>query len=328
MKLGTSALRMALAAVLSAGLSLPALADEKIELTFSTANGENTPVAIAMKDIFDEKVSDYFDFKPYWFSSLVKQGADLVALQRGNIQMAFMPIPELASQVPEFGILGAAYVVRDREHLASIWESDVGDELKQLASDRMGIHLIQPYYYGTRQVNLRGDKRITTPEDMRGIKLRMPGGDAWQFLGKAIGANPIPIAYNELYTALQTGVIDGQENPLPNDKAAKLYEVTDQIVLTGHYTAFSILAVSDEFWDSLTEDQQRVLETATRETFAVSDLDYATQEVELIDFFKAEGLEVYTPDVAAFQAYAQKLYLESEFSDSWIDGMLDRINAL
>ena len=89
-------------------------------------------------------------------------------------------------------------------------------QLKKMAEDQLGIHILGPTYFGARQVGLKPDKKINTPADMAGIKLRMPGGDAWQFLGQALGANPTPMAYAEVYTGLQTGAIDGQDNPLPN----------------------------------------------------------------------------------------------------------------
>ena len=114
-----------------------------------------------------------------------------------------------------------------------------------------------------------------TPADMSGIKLRMPGGESWQFLGKAIGANPVPIAYPEVYTALQTGVIDGQDNPLPNDKAMKFYEVTDQIVLTGHNVGFGMLIMSADRFDSLSEEQQQTLRDAAEKAFTWSNAHFS-----------------------------------------------------
>ena len=133
-----------------------------------------------------------------------------------------------------------------------------------MAEDQLGIHIIAPIYFGTRQVNLKPDKTINTPADMSGIKLRMPGGDAWQFLGKALGANPTPMAYAEVYTGLQTGAIDGQDNPLPNDYNMKFYEVTSQIVLTSHLVGFDVFAVSKKTWDLLSAAQQQELTTQVK----------------------------------------------------------------
>ena len=125
---------------------------------------------------------------------------------------------DIANQIPAWSILTAGYLFRDADHLKKVFESDVGKELIKLAEDQLGIHILGPIYFGVRQVGLKPDKKINTPADLAGIKLRMPGGDAWQFLGTALGANPTPMAYAEVYTGLQTGAIDGQDNPLPTSR--------------------------------------------------------------------------------------------------------------
>ena len=119
-------------------------------------------------------------------------------------------------------------------------------------------------YLGRRQLNLRSDKKIKTPADLAGVKLRMPGTDAWQFLGKALGANPVPMAFTEVYTALQTGAIDGQDNPLPTDKDMKFYEVTKQIVPDQPPGRPELLAFSKKVWDRLTPDQQATVQKGGR----------------------------------------------------------------
>ena len=146
--------------------------------------------------------------------------------------------------------LTSAYLFRDAAHLKTFFDSESGAEMKKMAEDQLGIHILGPTYFGTRQVGLKPDKKINTPADMAGIKLRMPGGDAWQFLGTALGANPTPMAYAEVYTGLQTGAIDGQDNPLPNVENMKFYEVMSQIVLTSHLVGFDILTVSAKVWNA------------------------------------------------------------------------------
>jgi len=183
-------------------------------------------------------------------------------------------------------------------------------------------------YFGTRQLNLRGDMTINTPADMAGVNLRMPGTDAWQFLGKALGANPTPMAFTEVYTGLQTGAIDGQDNPMPTDKDKKFYEVTDQIVLTGHLVDMNFLAFSKSVWDDLTPDQQATVMQAAKDASASITASIIENEAQLVAFFEGEGLRVYTPDVASFRERAQKMYLESDFSKDWPEGLLDRINAV
>jgi len=318
----------ALSAAAVIGLAAGAVAQDRIELIFSDVNPADVPRSKAMTEIFAQEIGDDFDFKPYFGATLMKQGTELVGLQRGNIQMAGLPPSDLAQQAPEFDILGAAYVVRDQEHLKKIFDSEVGDQLKQIAREKLGVEILGTFYYGTRHVNLRGDKEVQTPQDMQGVKLRMPGGESWQFLGRSLGANPVPIPYTELYTALQSGVVDGQDNPLPNNRAMKFHEVTDQIVLTGHNVGFGMLLIASSVWDELTEEQQQRLQAAADKATEWSDQQYLDQEAELVEFFKGEGLEVYTPDVQAFQDHAQEMYLNSPLSQSWPEGMLEAINAL
>jgi TRAP-type C4-dicarboxylate transport system substrate-binding protein len=136
------------------------------------------------------------------------------------------------------------------------------------------------------------------------------------------------MAYTEVYTGLQTGAIDGQDNPLPNDFNMKFYEVTSQIVLTSHLVGYDLLSVSGDVWDAMSADEQAAFEAAADAAIAWSTAQHLAREAELIEFFKGEGLAVYEPDVDAFRTHAQQLYLESDFAKDWPEGMLDRINAL
>ena len=314
----------ALSLVGAAGLAMA----EPIKLRFADSTTADAPRSQALVNIFAKEMGADFVFEPYFGSTLYKQGTEIVAVQRGNLEMALMPPSDFAKQVPAFGILTAAYLVRDAKHLKAIFDSEIGDEFKKLARDEIGVVVLAPAYYGTRHVNLKGDKKVTKPEDLAGVKLRMPGGEAWQFLGESIGANPIAMDYAEVYTGLQTGAIDGQDNPLPNDRLMKFHEVTDQIVLTGHNVGFGLLLINADLFDKLTPEQQKKMQEAADAAFAWSDAEYVKQEAELVEFFKGEGLDVYTPDVQAFREYSNKKYLESPLSKDWPAGMIDRINAL
>lgn len=301
---------------------------EAIKLRFADSTTADAPRSVALVEIFARELGDSFVFEPYFGSTLYKQGTEIVAVQRGNLEMALMPPSDFAKQVPAFSILTAAYLVRDAAHLKAIFDSPVGDEFKKMARDEMGVVVLAPAYYGTRHVNLKGDRKITKPEDLAGVKLRMPGGEAWQFLGESIGANPVAMDYAEVYTGLQTGAIDAQDNPLPNNKLMKFHEVTDQIVLTGHNVGFGLLLVNADLFDRLTPEQQARMQAAADKAFAWSDAEYVKQEAELIEFFKQAGLDVYEPDVEAFRAFSNRKYLESPLSADWPEGMLDKINAL
>jgi len=320
------ALASGFAATAALALAGGALAQDKPTLRLSSVVSDNDIRAEAFAEIADA-VKDQIDLQVFNGATLVKQGAEMTSIQRGNLEMGLIAPQSIAEQIPEWSIVTSAYLFDDAAHLNAVFNSDVGTQLKDLAEAK-GIHVLAPVYFGTRQVNLAPEKEVMKPEDLNGVTLRMPGGDAWQFLGEAIGANPTPLAYAEVYTALQTGAIDGQDNPLPNDYNMKFYEVTKQIVLTGHLIGFDVLAIGTDTWASLSPEQQQALQAAVDAAVAKSTERHLAREAELVDFFKGEGLKVYEPDRAAFRAYAQKKYMESDFAASWPAGMLDAINAL
>ncbi len=313
--------------LIAAAAPLPAFAQNKPKLRFSAVFSEQDIRAEMMK-MFAEEIEGDFAFEGYYGGTLFKQGTELVALQRGNLEMGNIAPQDISKQVPAWSVVTSAYLFRDAAHLAKFFASEPGMEMKKTAEDQLGIHILGPTYFGTRQVGLKPTKKINTPADMAGIKLRMPNGDAWQFLGTALGANPVPMAYAEVYTGLQTGAIDGQDNPLPNVENMKFYEVMSQIVLTSHLVGFDILTVSGKVWSEMSPEQQAKFQAAADKAINFSTEKHLAREKELVDLFKSKGLKIYTPDVAAFRKYAQEKYLASDLAKDWPEGMVDKINAL
>jgi len=323
---------IAISALLPVALSLGMLdrleAADPIQLRMSTPATETDFRSQGLANQFASAVSEFASYEPHYNDSLFKQGTELVAIARGNLEMSITSAQELAKLIPEWSIFTAGYLMRDAAHQRAVFESDVGKEMFQLAEDKLGVKLLTVVYFGTRQLNLRIDKKIDTPEDLEGVNLRMPGTDAWQFLGTALGANPTPMAFTEVYTGLQTGAIDGQDNPLPTDKDKKFYEVTKQIVLTGHLADMNFFAFSKEVWDKMDADQQAAVLKGANDAAQWTSEQIIANEESLVQFFKDEGLDVYSPNVDAFRTRVQAMYLESDFSKDWPEGMLDRINAL
>lgn len=317
-----------LAALAISMLSTASFAQDKVELIYSDTVAESDIRSELLRTEFGGCLGDGFDFKPYFGATLFKQGTELTAMQRGNLDMAGLAIYDFQNQVPATGILGAAYLYRDYDHLRAVTHSDVLNELWGEVESATGVKVLANPYIGTRHVNLRGDKKIMTPEDMAGVKLRMPGGEGWQFVGEALGANPTPMAFTEVYTGLQTGAIDGQDNPLPADKSMKFYEVTDQIVLTGHLIANNQFSISMSKWDSMNAEQQAKVQECAFNFEAALDKETLAQEAVLVDFFKGEGLDVYEPNKTAFRDHVLDMYVNSDFSKDWPASLLDKINAL
>ena len=319
--------------VLAAGASMLALgalthahAQAKTKLRFSSAFTEQDLRADAYKS-FATAIKDGYDFEPYWGNTLFKQGTELIAMQRGNLEMVNLAPADISKQIPAWSLMTSAYLFRDYDHLNKTFKSDVGQEFIKMARDQLGIEVIRPVYFGARHVNLKPDRTIRTPADLAGIKLRMPPGEFWQFLGESIGANPTPVAFAELYTALQSGAVDGQDNPLVTAKTMKFHEVTSQFILTSHVIGYDMLAVSKKAWTGLKPEQQAKFRAEADKIFDANAAKYDAQQQEAIEFFKKEGKQVYEPDQNAFRTFAQKRYLD-KYASEWPKGAIERINAV
>jgi len=314
-------------AALAASAALPAWGQAKPTLRFAAVFSDKD-IRANMLQMFAKEVEGDFKVDLFLNASLFKQGTELVALQRDNLELGNIAPQDISKQIAAWSILTSAYLFRDANHLAAFWSSDLGTQYKRQAEEQVRIKILGPTFFGTRQVGLKPNKKINTPADLAGIKLRMPPGDAWQLLGRALGANPTPMAYAEVYTGLQTGAIDGQDNPLPNVQNMKFYEVMSQIVLTSHLVGYDLLAVNLKTWNGMSPARQKAFQAAADKAIAWSTAEHLKREAELADGFRKQGLQVYAPDQSAFRAHAQKVYLASEEAKEWPKGMLEKINAL
>ena len=314
-------------AALAAAGALPAWAQAKPTIRFAAVFSDKD-IRAGMVQMLAKDIEGDFKLEPFYNGTLFKQGTELVALQRDNLEMGNIAPQDISKQIPAWSILTSAYLFRDANHLNAFFASELGAQMKKTVEDQLKVKILGPTFFGTRQVGLKPKKKITTPADMAGIKLRMPPGEAWQLLGRSIGANPTPMAYAEVYTGLQTGAIDGQDNPLPNVQNMKFYETMSQIVLTSHLVGYDLLTVNLKTWNSMSPAKQRAFQTAADKAIAWSASEHLKREAELADGFKKQGLEVYAPDVKSFRDYAQKIYLASDEAKDWPKGMIEKINAM
>lgn len=314
-------------AVAAAVIAPLAAVAQPVTLRFATG-ASATDVRAEGFNAFADAVKEFATFEPHYNATLFQAGTELTAIQRGNLEMAIASPQDIAKQIPAFSVFTAGYLIRDPHHLIAVFDSNIGDEMYKLVEDQMGFKVLTVIYGGTRQLNLRGDRKVMVPADLTGVKLRMPGTETWQFLGNALGASATPMALGEVYTGLQTGSIDGQDNPLPTVRDSKFYEVTDQIVLTSHTVGMDFFVISKKVFNALTPEQQQTMVDAAQNAFTAVREKQIALEGELADFFRAEGLEVYEPDVDTFRAHVQKAYLESPYAADWPAGLVDRINAV
>lgn len=326
--------RSALASFAALGLAASVAttaAAENVTITMATSGSETDARSVALANVFAPMVAGFADYQPGYNGTLFAQGSELEAIAAGNLTMSITSAQELAQFFPEFSIFATGYVHQDAAHQVRVFNDPLMDPFKQKVEDELGVKLLSVMYLGRRHVNLRQTREeldVQTPADLAGVNLRMPGTDAWQFLGKALGAAPTPLAFTEVYTALSSGAIDGQDNPLPTVVDKKFYEVTKQIALTAHLVDLNYIAFSKATWDAMTPDQQLTVQRAADAAASWGRLKQLDMENSLADYIRSQDVEIYTPDLAAFRSHVQAQYVGSEAASAWPAGVLDKINAL
>jgi tripartite ATP-independent transporter DctP family solute receptor len=295
--------------------------DEVIKLTLALANPASDPWAQGLAKFADElkrlsggtmEVDCYFGGQLYGASNL------LSAIKAGKVDFAGYSMGS-QPEVPYLGMFQAAYLFRDAQHAQDFYASAVGQEIFDDIEDKIGVRILGTAYVGTREVSLaKKIPDVRTPEDLNGITLRMPGGASWAALAGALGANPVPISLNEVFMALKTGVVDGQDNALPTTKSNSFDEVIDQLVLTDHVVWNLHLACNAERWNSFTEQQKEWILEATKIGCDFTTETFLETEQTLREEFAANGIRIVTPDKDAFIEYADNFYkTKTNVSDTW-----------
>ena len=310
-------------------LTAPALA-QKTVLRFSTAAPPADFLSRSMQQFKAEleKSAPEFDVQLHYASSLFRQGTEVPAMQRGNLEMSTMTTFEVAQQVPELGFFNRAYLFRDYDHAYKTLTGPVGKRYADLVAQKMDLLILAPTYLGTRQVALRTAREVKAPADLAGLKLRMPGGPDWLLLAQSIGATPTPMGMPEVYVSLQTGTIDGQENPPTIFSAAKFHEVSKQMVLTSHLVQPIFYAVAKPYFDKLKPDQQKKLREAAVRGAKWNDDNRLNDEKTVIDGLAAKGLTVSRPDLAPFRANADKVYASADAAKAWDRKLMEEAMAV
>jgi TRAP-type transport system periplasmic protein len=309
------------------GLNGKAHAQSSAQIRISTA----APPSDFLTKALDQLKADVdaanvgLDVSVHPASTLFKQGTEVPALQRGNLEMSTMTSFEVAQQIPELGYINRGYLVRDFAQLRRVFDGPIGDDYRRAVAEKMGIAILATHYLGTRQVSLRQKRDVKGPADLAGIKLRMPAGPEWLLLGRTLGVTAVPLGMPEVYLAMKTGTVDGQENPLSILNAAKLYEVSEQIVLTSHLVQPVFFAIAKPVWDKLNPDQQKILGAAAIKSAAAGSDARLADEKAIVEALKGRGLAVDAVDLAPFQASADRVYADSDLAKAWDAAAMQRV---
>lgn len=320
--------------IFSLGVCLAA--EKTYTLRFNTVAGPNEPQTIAMRkfgEVLDNLSGGKIKVKVFHSGQLADQKTGILGVMKGSLEMTSDAsaswFADLASY-PEIGVLEVAYLYRDLDHMYRVLMGPIGQKYWENLAKRSGIRVVDVWYLGTRELNLTKKAGVVRrPKDLKGIKLRMPNVEAWLDVGRALGANPTPLGFGEVYMALKTGTIEGQDNPLPTDFSAKFYEVTHYIVLTDHMLGYITPIINEKLWREMPNKYRVYIKHAIQVARFQMNQIVLGQEASLLGKFQKEfGMEVVIPDKKAFMKHAQKFYSQPKFDKRWGKGMYAKIQSV
>jgi TRAP-type transport system periplasmic protein len=240
----------------------------------------------------------------------------LEQLVAGELELAVAGPSFLAMWHPPIGAFDAAYAFRDLDHMLEVARGEIAAPLWNELRRRYGVRVLDTWVYGARHIT--SNRPIRHPDDLRRFRLRLPGARVWQASGQSLGASPMPIAFSEVYMALQQGIADGQENPVPTILAMGFHEVQEYLNLTGHIQSSVQILINERVWRRLDEAQRKALAAAVRE---LGDEVYAgteRREREILDQWRQSGAMriVEDVDVESFRERAREFFDQGfEFSE-------------
>lgn len=280
--------------------------------------------ANAFAECANGKLGDRAEVQTFGSSQLGNDRELLQKLKLGQVDFS-LPSSVMSSVAPEFGVFEMPYIVKDRDHMRRI-QAELGDVFQDAALGE-GYRIIGYFENGFRHIT-NNTRPINKPEDLSGIKLRTPNGEWRVKMFQLYGANPTPMAFSEVFTALQTNVIDGQENPYAQIASAKFQEVQKYLSITGHVYTPGYVLVAESQWQKLPEDVRADLEACGSETQNFVYEHAAKLENELLEVIRAAGVEINEADNQAFIEASAPIY--EEFATT-VDGggeLIERIQSL
>lgn len=306
-------------------------AAELIFTSVSVTGDSHTTAMTAFADAVKELSGGSVTCNTYADGTLFSSENELDAILSGQADLAYISFPTLATQpgLEWCSMVNSGYFWQSYEHMTNtLNNSEVGKEIFARIEENTNLVPLCAMYLGVRVINTRATE-VNSYEDMNGLLLRMPGSETWQNLGAALGANPTPLSFSELYTALSTGAVDAQDNPLPSDISAKFYEVAPYIAMTNHVVDSIIPCINTDRWNSLTEAQQAAVTDAIMYAKDVNDTLRIQAEDEAIAFLEDHGCTVTYPDIAEFSAHVHAYYDEHpEQTADWDMDLYNEIQAL
>jgi tripartite ATP-independent transporter DctP family solute receptor len=312
-------------AVAALGIAVPAGAQTKLKWAhvYEVAEPYHTEALWAAEEI-KKRTNGKYEIQVFPASQLGNENQINEGLGLGTVDMIYTGVAFAGSIHKPIAITNAPYVLRDFDHWKAYRDSKVFRDIAKGYEDKTKHKVIALTYYGQRMIT--ANKEIKKPEDMKGMKLRVPPAPLFLMFTKSVGANATPIAFAEVYLALQQKTVDGQENPLPTIMAKKFYEVQSHIMLSGHITESLLTIVGTHVWSKLSDDEKKIFNDVLIQAAAKATDQIRASEQKLADEFRKLGKTVVEVDRDAFRKAA--LPLHNDGSGGWSQAEYDALQAL
>jgi tripartite ATP-independent transporter DctP family solute receptor len=295
---------IAACAVLAGATGLSGIANAQTKLKWAHVYETSEPFhkySVWAGEEIKKRTNGKYDIQVFPASTLGKEADINQGLTLGTIDIILTGASFAGNTYKPLAVTYFPFIFRDADHLLKYAKSDVFKELSKGYDDKSGNHITALNYYGARHVTSSAAKPVAKPEDMKGLKIRVPDAPAYLAFPKSLGANATPIAFAEVYLALQNGTVDAQENPLPTIEAKKFFEVQKNISLTGHIIDSLLTVTSGQLWGKLSADEKKIFSDVMQEAAEKTGREIIASEVRLAEEFKKKGNNVITVDKAAFR---------------------------
>lgn len=316
---------MALAVAAGCLIGTPALAQTKLKWAHVYETSEAFHKwSVWAADEIRKRSNGRYQIDVYPASQLGKENDINQGLSLGTVDMIISGSSFAAKAFPRIGVTYYPYTFRSVDHLLAYTRSDVYKELTAGYEQKSGNEIIATTYYGTRHTT--SNRPIAKCADMKGLKMRVPDVPAYLAMPRACGANTTPIAFAEVYLALQNGTVEAQENPLPTIEAKKFFEVQKHIVLTGHIVDHLNTVVAGGVWKKLPDADKKLFSEVAMEAAAKASQEVAAREAELAAVFRGKGISVVDVNKDEFRDTVLKSVPFEQFGYQKADW--DRIQAI
>jgi TRAP-type transport system periplasmic protein len=278
---------------------------------------------VRMAELVQQRTNGALRVQVFGDGQLGTEQESIEGVQLGTIDMFMGSAGSVGRFLPRLEAFAHPYIWRDNAHLLAVVRGPIGDELSNELRQKAGIRILdQGWIFGQRHLTTKSTE-VRKPADMAKLKIRVQPTGVYLDTIRTMGGNPTPMDFKEVYTSLQTGVIDGQENPLNVIATRAFYEVQGVLSLTGHITQNQVVLISEKTFQALTPDQQKVLLAAAREAGDYQNKVLADDEKAQLDLVRSKGMKIVEPDVAAFRAATADVY--KKFEGQWGKGFFERV---